>query len=103
MSETVKSDREYPLVVEHCSDDSGDPISMFAKGHTHSERHFLRRAGVELASQRDDVYTSLLGKPVTYHWRRKRPALPHEPYAYWLDDAEPGTPGAFPIMEVFVG
>lgn len=71
--------------------------------HDEIGRRFLRRAGVELSNLTEEVYTSLLGKPVTYHWRRKRPALPHEPYTYWLDDAEPGTPGAFPTMEVFVG
>lgn len=83
--------KNYPLEIETYS----DPGAYWSKGH-HDRQEFAERVKKEYG---EDIDPRL----VNYAWYRKRPALPHEKeYAWYMDVAQKGTQGAFPVTEVWL-
>ena len=107
MKSTLSS-KDYPLVIETVVDESNSPSSYFTKGHAHDRETFVE--AVKSASAQYDEYeaiTDLHESEIEYHFYRKRPLLPAERdefcFGHWIDYGKPGTPGAFPVMAVYVG
>lgn len=101
------STKDCPLVIETVVDESNSPSSYYTKGHTHDRETFIE--AVKSASAQYDEYeaiTELHESEIEYHWYRKRPLLPAEReefcFGHWVDMGTPGTPGAFPVMVIYV-
>ena len=83
--------KNYPLEIESYAEGNG----YWSKGH-HDKQEFAERLKQEQGLEINPA-------AVTHEWYRKRPALPHEEeYAWYMESANKGGRGAFPVTEVWI-